>query len=318
MTTQQVPRLHPRLDASLALALITAVTAISSAALFILYADPLPPVWIAAGRVLVTGLIIAALAPGSLARSVRVCRQRPDQALRLFLAAAMLALHFAAWIASLSMTSVLRSVTLVTTQPLFAGLMGRAIGDRAPWRLYAGASLAVVGTTVMISAEDGAGSGQLLGDALALVGAIAAAGYFVIGRSVREHVELRGWLGLLHLLAAVMLVGFALTAGISPSVPGLEPSDLAAVFVLGLVPGVIGHGLLNWSVRRVPVHVVSLVILLEPVGATALAASFAGRVVVPREAVGAVLVLAGIAVGLLVRSKLRPGAAGDDGDRARG
>jgi drug/metabolite transporter (DMT)-like permease len=284
----------------LVLALALAVLAISSAALFTLLADPVPAVWIAAGRVLVTGLAIASLAFASVVRVARVCHRRPRHGLALLLAATLLAIHFAAWITSLTMTSVLRSVTLVTTQPLFAGLLGRMIGDRASWRLYAGGLVAIVGTLVMVSGED-AGSGRLLGDALALVGAIAAAGYFVVGRSVRDDVELGGWLGLLHLVSAALLIGFALALGVSPRVPGIEPSHLMAIIVLGLVPGVIGHGLLNWSVRNVPVHVVSLVVLLEPVGATGLAALFAGRTVVPQEALGAAIVLSGIAVGLLVR-----------------
>jgi drug/metabolite transporter (DMT)-like permease len=288
--------------ASLALALGTAVAAISSAALFILYADPVPPLWIAVGRVLVTGLAIAAVAPGSLRRVARACRARPH-AVRLLLAAALLAVHFAAWITSLSMTSVLRSVTLVTTQPLFAGLMGYFIGDRAPWRLYLGSLVAIVGTGVMVSGGEGLQSGRWVGDALALLGAVAAAGYFVVGRSVRMHLELRGWFALLHLLAGSLLVGLALSLGISPVVPGLAPFNLWAIVVLGLVPGVIGHGLLNWSVRRVPVHVVSLVVLLEPVGAAALAAVFADRPIVPREAAGAAIVLGGIALGLLASSR---------------
>jgi drug/metabolite transporter (DMT)-like permease len=300
VTTEQAPWRH---RASLGLALGTAVAAISSAALFILLADPVPPVWIAAGRVLVTGLAIGVLAPRSVLRVVRVCRRHPKQATRLLLAAALLAVHFAAWIASLSMTSVLRSVTLVTTQPLFAGLMGYFIGDRAPWKLYAGSVVAVLGTVVMVTADEDLQGGRLLGDALALLGAVAAAGYFVVGRSVRTHMELRGWLVSIHLLAAVLLAGFALAMGISAVVPGIVSFNLVAILVLGLVPGVVGHGLLNWSVRRVPVHVVSLVVLLEPVGAAALAAVFAGRMVVAREAVGAAIVLAGIAVGLLTVSR---------------
>ena len=216
----------------------------------------------------------------------------------------VLAIHFAAWIASLSMTSVIRSVTLVTTQPLFAGLLGRMIGDRAPWSLYAGGAVAVVGTVVMISG-DGDGGGHLTGDLLALLGAVAAAGYFVVGRSVRADVELGGWLALLHVTAAVLLGGCALAFGIPLRAldVGLEP--MLAIVALGLVPGVIGHGLLNWSVRRVPVHVVSLVVLLEPVGATALAAVLLGRGVVLRETLGAAIVLAGIAVGLLARPRSR-------------
>ena len=59
-----------------------------------------------------------------------------------------------------------------------------------------------------------------------------------------------------------------------------------------------GHGLINWAVRYMPVHRVALVVLLEPVGAVALVAVVLGIEVEALEAVGAGLVLVGVALGL--------------------
>lgn len=283
-----------------------AVTAISSAALFILLAQPLPATVIAAGRVGVTGVVLVLLGARAVPQAWAVLR-RPGVRGRVLVAAVLLAVHFGTWVASLSMTTVPRSVTLVATQPLFAGLLGRMVGDRAPWSLYGGAALAVVGTLVMVG---GGGSstapmaplGFNLGDGLALLAAAAAAGYLVVGRSVGQRLPLRPYLGLVHLLASVML--WSVAAVFEPwSWPGVGWMHLGAVLYLGLVPGVVGHGLLNWAVRHVPVHVVALAILFEPVGATVLTVLVLGHPVGLAELLGAAVLLLGVGLGLPRRGR---------------
>lgn len=275
-----------------------AVTAISSAALVILLAQPLPPTVIAAGRVSVTAVVLLLLGARSLGITWEALRE-PRARARVLGASALLALHFGAWVASLGLTTVPRSVALVATQPLFAGLLGRLVGDRAPWSLYGGAGLAVVGTLLMVSGEGTASAaGFNLGDGLALLAGAAAAGYLVVGRSVGQSLPLRPYLGLVHAGAGVFLWIAAplLETELWPAAASL--GDLGAVVYLGLVPGVVGHGLLNWAVRYVPVHVVALAILFEPVGATALTVLVLGQTVGLGEAAGAGVLLLGVGLGL--------------------
>jgi drug/metabolite transporter (DMT)-like permease len=287
----------PPRPASLVLGLGGAIVALSSAAPVILLADPLPSTVIAAGRVAVTGVVLLLLGARSLGVTWAALRE-PDARMRVLGAAALLALHFGAWVASLGMTTVPRSVALVATQPLFAGIFGRLVGDRAPWSLYGGAALAVVGTLAMVGGVGDDGGGFNLGDGLALLAGAAAAGYLVVGRSVGESLPLRPYLGLVHVAAAVFLFAAA---------PGLErelwpadatAADVMALVYLGLLPGVVGHGLLNWAVRYVPVHVVALVILFEPVGATLLTVLALGYTLGTGEAIGAGVLLCGVALGL--------------------
>jgi drug/metabolite transporter (DMT)-like permease len=287
-----------RLGAGLA----AAVAAVSSAALFVLLAAPLPSGVIAALRVTVTALALAAVGWRGVGMLVRACRARPGLAWRIGLASALLAVHFASWIASLGMTSVVRSVALVSTQPLFAGLLGRAIGDRAPARLYAGACAAAIGAAIMASpagaTDAAAGPNAAVGDVLALAGAVAAAGYLVVGRSLKAIAPLPAYLAVVHAGAAALLATYCVVVGAAFDPPEAAASDYLAVVYLGLVPGVIGHGLFNWAVRHTPVHVVSLAALLEPVGAAMLAYLVLGSPVGAVEAAGAVVVLAGVAIGL--------------------
>ena len=278
-------------------ALAGAVTAVSSAAVVILLAAPLSALTIAAGRVGVTGLGLLAIGGRDTGRALQAMRAR-RLAWRTALASALLAVHFGAWVASLQSTSVVRSVTLVATQPLFAGVLARALGDTVPMRLWVGGAVAIGGTLVMLGGSAVWGSGPQVGDAQALVAAAAAAAYLAVGRSVRTEVSLPTYLALVHLGAAVLL-GIALLASggtVSRASPGAM--DWLAVLYLGLVPGIVGHGLLNWAVRHLPVHTVSMAILLEPVGATALAAIVLAAPMGEAELVGGLAILVGVAFGI--------------------
>lgn len=289
---------------TLVLGLGGAVTAISSAALVILLAEPLPASVIATGRVAITGAALLGLGYRAVRPAWRVLA-RPRTLGLVSIAALLLAIHFGAWVASLTMTTVPRSVTLVATQPLFAGLLGRLVGDRAPWSLYGGAVLAGLGTLLMVGEPSSMmAAGFNLGDGLALLAAAAAAGYLVVGRWIGERVPLRPYLGTVHLGAAALLAVVVVVFEPEPWPAAATMADLGALVYLGLVPGVVGHGLLNWAVRHVPVHVVSLAILFEPVGATVLTVLVLGTAVGWAEAVGAGVLLAGVAVGLPKRRGL--------------
>lgn len=289
-----------RLTGGLALA----IAAISSAALVILLAHPVPPAVIAAARVAATGLVLTLMAGAAAPQPWRLARRDAALAGRLLLAGFLLAVHFGAWIASLSMTTVPRSVTLVATQPLFAGLVGRWLGDRVGSGLYVGAAVALAGTGLMV-AGPGNPAPAGLGDGLALLAAAAAAGYLAVGRSLRDRVVLPAYLGGVHLLAAAMLAGWVVVRGVPWWPAGATAADFAALVYLGLVPGVVGHGLLNWAVRHAPVHIVSLAILLEPIGATALAVAVLGRGVAPIEIAGGAVILLGVGIGLLAGRRER-------------
>jgi drug/metabolite transporter (DMT)-like permease len=287
-------------DGRVLTALGLAVVAVSSAAAVIKLARPLPPAVVACLRVSVTALGLVLIGRGATLRAAASLRSSPRDAGWTVLAGLCLAAHFGAWIVSLSLTSVVRSVALVSTQPLFAGLLARALGDRAPSRLYLGTLVAIAGTVSMI--EPGESSGAWLGDLLALSAAITAALYLAIGRRVHarlgDALPLSGYLVCVNLIAAASLGLLALALG-SEFVPeGVALEDYLAVVWLGLIPGVVGHGLLNWAVRRVPVHIVSLAILLEPAGAALIAWMLLGEGVGVREGVGAVVLLGGVALGL--------------------
>ncbi len=280
----------------LGLGLGTSWLAVSSAAVVTVLAAPVPPIAIAAMRVAITGLVWSIIAwLRSSAQAVTVApgsAASPWPGGRIALSGVLLGLHFGLWIGSIFLTSVPHAAVLVGLQPLFAGVFGRLLGDRATWRLPVGVMIALVGTRLMTSAE--AEGVTLLGDSLAVAAAACSAAYLAVNRGIGRGVPLPTLLAMVNGVAAVTLgLGVVLFGDALFWPEGAAWPAASAILWLGLGPGLVGHGLMNWAARTVPVHVVSMIILLEPIGAAVLAWFVLGQHVTPLEVGGALLLLAG-------------------------
>jgi drug/metabolite transporter (DMT)-like permease len=216
-------------------------------------------------------------------------------------AGVFLALHFWSWIASLDLTTVAASVVLVNTQPVIVALLSAALLHEAPARRqWIGIAIAVAGAAIVaapdLSLTVGSSRRALLGDLLALMGAITAALYFLVGRRLRAKLDLWPYVALVYGACFVVLVAFAIAVG-APLVP--QASREIALFAgLALGPMLIGHTGCNWALRYLPAYVVNVALLGEAVGATLLAAALPGIREVPPVTTfaGGALILAGIIV----------------------
>jgi drug/metabolite transporter (DMT)-like permease len=213
------------------------------------------------------------------------------------LAGTFLALHFGFWIASLQQTSVITSVVLVTTNPLFVGLASPfVLREPVPGATWAGIGIATAGAAFMAGEDVGEGLGTLVGDLYALLGALFGAGYLVIGRLARPRVSWVGYVGTVYPVAAVLLVASVLVA--REPFTGYSTKTFVMFGLLALVPQLIGHSSINWSLAYVPAALVAVAILGEPVGATVLAAIILEETPTGFEVAGALLVMAGVYVAL--------------------
>jgi drug/metabolite transporter (DMT)-like permease len=307
MTSPEVSR--PGLSPGLALG--GAVTAVSFAGPLVRFstADALV---ISAWRLLfsvgIIGLIL--LFRGRFLGPVRLTRK--EWALGVG-AGALLAGHFWAWIASVQLTTIANSAVLVSTQPLFvAGFSVWFLREHPAPRQWLGIIVAVMGAGVIGWGDFALGGRALLGDGLALVASVMAAGYFSIGRSLRQKLDLWAYTGLVYGAAAVLLSVAVLATPRTPFT-GYPVQDWAVFLALAAVPMMIGHTGINYALRYLPAYVANLASLGEPVGATIIAWALPviGEVPPSQTLVGGVLVLAGIAlgtVGFLGRAKTPPRA----------
>lgn len=280
-----------------AFALAAAVLAISWASILVRLCDA-PSLAIAFWRVLIA---TALLLPWGVKGGGPISRRTAGLAAA---AGVLLALHFATWIHSLSLTSVASSVVLVTMQPVFTAVLGPFfLGERPGVLGLAAAAVALLGTVVLVGADFALGGRALLGDLLALAGAGTASAYFMIGRRLRERIGFGRYLLLVNGSSSGVLLALGLGAGTRLS--GFPWETWAILLLMAAGPHVVGHGLLNWSVRRIRAFTVNMAVLGEPVLATIYAAALFDERPGGAFFAGAALIAAGIV--LAAREEARRG-----------
>jgi drug/metabolite transporter (DMT)-like permease len=275
------------------------ILAISTAAPLIKLLPHVPALVVAAYR-----LVFAALA--LLPVSYTQGRGRTDRLDRqdvtlVVCAGVCLALHFATWISSLRYTSVASSVVLVTLNPLFLALAAYVLwGERLTRLLGLGIGLAVSGSVCIVWNDaqepgDTLATNAVLGDGLALCGAVMASAYLLLGRLARPRISLGIYVGLVYGCAALTLVACCLVLGLP--LLGYSGRTYVVLALLAFVPQLIGHTILNWALAYLSPTLVALTILGEPVGATMLAWLFLDEPVGWLQGAGALLILTGIGLG---------------------
>lgn len=192
------------------------------------------------------------------------------------LAGVLLAAHFATWVPSLRFTTVASSTALVATQPAWAAVIARISGTAIPRRVWFGIGVALVGILVLTGVDFALDPRSLIGDGLALVGAILAAAYVSVGERVRPGLDTGPYTFVVYGVSALALLGVVLVAG--ASLGPYSARDWWLIIALTVLAQLLGHTLVNRSLRTVTATVTSLAILLEPIGATILAAVWLGQI----------------------------------------
>lgn len=286
------------------LVLLAGVLTASTAAIMITAARQLgtPSLTIAAGRLTFASILLTPLAWGR-ARGELLRIGRRDLALALG-AGVVLAVHFAAWISSLAYTSVASSTAFVTTNPIWVALASWLVfRERLSRGVWSGVGLTVIGALVIAFSDRGGagGSDPLLGDALALGGAICVSGYFLAGRILRARLSTLPYIWLVYSTAAVvLLVWMALQGG---SLWGLDVRIYLLLLGLAVGPQLIGHTSFNWAIKYLSATFVTVAILGEPIGSALLAVVLLDQPVQPLQLAGGALLLAGIAVTSLAETR---------------
>ncbi|MGK7312160.1 MAG: DMT family transporter [Candidatus Longimicrobiales bacterium M2_2A_002] len=283
------------------LILLVAVLAMSWGGPLVRYATA-PALAVAGWRVAFSVLFIAVVVLlRDRGRAIRRLSGR-DWALAA-LSGAFLAGHFWSWIASLSYTTVASSVVLVNTQPVFVALLSIAfLGERPTRRQWAGIGVAVAGAGVIGWGDFAGGTEPLLGDLLAVAGAVFVSLYYVIGRRLRQRLALWDYIAVVYGVAALILLG-ATALFPDVDVTGYPATDWLVFLALAAGPMMIGHTGVNYALRYVPAYVANLTLLGEPIGATLLAWWLPGIREEPTAQliVGGTLVLLGIGLGVIRR-----------------
>lgn len=282
------------------LALAAGVLIVSTAALLIRWAIDAgaEPLAVAAGRLTVAAAVVVPLAVALRGRELRGIARRDWTVAAV--AGLFLAVHFATWIASLRYTSVASSVALVTTNPIWVGLMSWWLLSEPPSRrTSAGIALAVLGSGLIIASDLSAeaaveGRAPMFGNILALLGAIAISGYFLVGRGLNRRLTLLAYVAIVYGASALAMNAIAIAGGQGPwTIPA---AAWVPIVLMALGPQLAGHTIINASLRHLSATFVALAILGEPVGSAVLAWLLLGESFAPLQLAGFATLLAGIVV----------------------
>lgn len=219
------------------------------------------------------------------------------------IAGAWLALHFALWMPSLRLTSVAAATALVCTTPIWTLAWLRFRGRRVARPVVLGVALAVVGVVVITGVDATGSRDALLGDAMALAGGMAAAGYVLSGERAREHVSTSTYTALAYPVCAALLLVACLVTG--TELAGYAAGTWVELGVLTLAAQLVGHSVLNRTLRTAGSTTVALATLLEVPGAALVAWAWLGQVPPLAVLPGALLVMAGLAVVVLAGARAR-------------
>jgi drug/metabolite transporter (DMT)-like permease len=283
----------PARDAGL---MVVALLAVSTSGPLIA-ATAVPALAIAFWR---NALACVVLAPVVLVRNRDELRRLDRRERRLaLLAGLLLALHFATWIPALDYTSVASATALVATQPVWSALLGRLRGQAVSRQVWLGIAVAMGGALLLTGADLQVSGDALLGDGLAIVGGICAAGYMTAGSEVRRSVSTTTYTTICYSTTALLLLVVCLVGG--QDLSGYDGRDWLKLIALTAGAQLLGHSLFNVVLKTTSPTVVSLSILFEIPGAAVIAALFVKGQHVPLLAIpAAALLVAGLA--LVIRS----------------
>ncbi|MCA9907397.1 MAG: DMT family transporter [Anaerolineae bacterium] len=285
--------------------LATGVAAVSLAAIFIKLAQAqgLPSLLIAAARLVIASVI---LTPITLRRHLADIRGLNRREIMLALLAGLfLALHFATWILSFEYTTVLVSVVLVTTSPLWIAIaevtLLRAHFGRL---LIVGLMVGMAGSVIVAIPPDGSlnlGNEPLIGSGLALVGGITVAAYLLIGRSLRTTLPLLPYIWLVYTVAALILLILVGLSGIA--IGGYTTEGYVWMLALGLIPQLIGHSSFNYALAYFPATLVSIATQAEPIGSAVAAFILFQETPTEQQILGSAVLVVGVLIAILGQSK---------------
>ena len=279
--------------------LVLGIIGVSTGSIFARLADA-PALVTAAYRVGLASLILIPLAVWKAGDELRNLSSRE---IRLaILSGFFLALHFASWISSLDYTAIANSVVLVNTIPLWVGLITPMIAkDRLTRATVISIIVSVIGGVIIGFGDFARGGQALFGDFLAVIGAICAAIYLLLGRNLRRRLSLLSYVAICYGSAALFL--WLAVIALQLPVSGYDTQTVAAFWAMALVSQIIGHSSYNWALKWFSTGFIAVALLGEPIGSTIMAYLIFNEGLTWSKALGGLFILSAIYIAAAGESK---------------
>lgn len=212
--------------------------------------------------------------------------------LRLSILGFLLGFHFALFIQSVKITTVINATVLVNTTPAITLLIYWAwYRERPPAIKIIGLLLSLTGVFLISIFDIRFSFSSTVGDLLSLIAATLWAIYLIIGKPIREKDDILSTMPIIYFMGCIALMILSLVFGefVIPTAEQWLP-----LLGLSIFPTAIGHTLHFSSMKSLKPYQTSVLALLEPITATLLALVFFDEIPAPPFFVGAIVVLVGI------------------------
>lgn len=200
----------------------------------------------------------------------------------------------AVWHVSILFTSVANSTLLANLAPIFVTLGAWLLfGQRVTALFLVGMTVALAGAALLVGPSFSAESGRaLLGDGLGVVTAMFYGAYMLAIARAREHGDTASIMARSTTVCALVLLPVAVLFG--DAMLPRSPSGWLVLFGLALLCQTLGQSLIAYAMAHLPASFSSVSLLVQPVLAAAYAWLFIGEGIGALQAIGGVVVLAGI------------------------
>ncbi len=185
------------------------------------------------------------------------------------IAGIFLALHFACFYSAVKVAPIANATLFATLAPVFTLIYERFILKRKlPLGALVGLWLAIGGAVLVQGGAIQFGTGESLGNLLALASSVFMAVVLIIAEQIRRTTTTIMFTRWLYFFAAVTLGAIAVVAGVEL---GFGQPDLKWILALIILPTLIGHNSMNYAVRYLRPTIVGSMPFGEPILATILA-----------------------------------------------
>ena len=291
------------------LAMLIGMVAVSTAGPFILLA-PIGPFALPSWRML---SVTAILAPFAASRAREdFSRLNAFDRVKLVLSGVLYGFHFVFFTWAFEHTSKESAVVLLGGQPLMAATIGALWLKEPITRWVAISSVIAIAGIVLFGWNDSiTDAGQLLGDGMVVLCCLLIVISYSFGRGLRPKMSLAGYLTAIDGIAGLSALTLAIIKG--DALWGYPSQTWVFLICAILIPTLIGHSMFHYAVKYVPVFYINLAILGEPVIALLIMLAlkdhfevFAKSTLTTLQALGGLLLLTGVAFGMIAAQRSQP------------
>ena len=213
----------------------------------------------------------------------------------VIIAGIFLGFHFAFFFSAVKLTKISNATLLGTTAPLFTLFIEVFFMKRKfPLITLSAILISIFGVLIVNGFSLDLGSEQTKGNLFAVSCSVCMALVFLISEKVRQTTPTILYSRHLFMIAAVTLLTLSLTKG--DLLFDFSGTDFLWFVSLGFFPSILGHTILNYSVKFLPPSVVSSVSLGETIIASTTAYFIFMEPVPLNTAIGGTLTLTGLFV----------------------